>query len=122
LSWINAPGSKGEILFLISVATEQLGADRRSGRLVAVHASVLDIAFAGRMLPAINDAPAIVIGEPADRRPALPPISGIDRSPSRRRRCSARQICRNTVSSRPPSPRVRVFDLDQYAHSLDVVF
>jgi hypothetical protein len=36
-----------------------LGSALRSGRVVAVHGSVIDIAFDGGMLPAINDAVAV---------------------------------------------------------------
>jgi F-type H+/Na+-transporting ATPase subunit beta len=41
------------------VSVEPLESAPRSGRVVAVHGSVVDIAFAGRMLPAINEAVAI---------------------------------------------------------------
>jgi F-type H+/Na+-transporting ATPase subunit beta len=43
----------------MSVSAEQFDTDRGLGRVVAVHGSVVDIAFAGGALPAINDAVAI---------------------------------------------------------------
>ena len=43
----------------MSVSPEQFDTDRRLGRVVAVHGSVVDIAFPDRVLPAINDAVAI---------------------------------------------------------------
>jgi F-type H+/Na+-transporting ATPase subunit beta len=43
----------------MSVSPKQFDIDRRLGRIVAVHGSVVDIAFAGGALPAINDAVAI---------------------------------------------------------------
>ena len=43
----------------MSVSPEQLETDQRLGRVAAVHGSVVDIAFAGGVLPAINDAVAI---------------------------------------------------------------
>ena len=43
----------------MSVSVKVLGSAPRSGRVVAVHGSVIDIAFDAGMLPAINDAVAI---------------------------------------------------------------
>ena len=43
----------------MSVLVEPLESDPRSGRVVAVHGSVIDIAFDRGMLPAINEAVAI---------------------------------------------------------------
>lgn len=43
----------------MSVSPEQFETDRRLGRVSAVHGSVVDIAFASGVLPAINDAVAI---------------------------------------------------------------
>jgi len=43
----------------MSFSLGMLGSAPRSGRVVAVHGSVIDIAFDGGMLPAINDAVAI---------------------------------------------------------------
>ena len=43
----------------MSVSMEPLDSAARSGRVAAVHGSVVDIAFAGGMLPAISEAVAI---------------------------------------------------------------
>lgn len=43
----------------MSVSVKPPESAPRSGRVAAVHGSVVDIAFAGGMLPAINEAVAI---------------------------------------------------------------
>ena len=43
----------------MSASAQSLGSDPLLGRVIAVHGSVLDIAFDGGMLPAINEAVAI---------------------------------------------------------------
>jgi F-type H+-transporting ATPase subunit beta len=59
LSWIKAVGRKTEILFSMSDPEERLDCVGTTGRVATVHGSVVDIAFAGGVLPAINDAVAI---------------------------------------------------------------
>jgi F-type H+/Na+-transporting ATPase subunit beta len=52
-------GSKSAISRLMAASSQQFGSEGSAGRVVAVHGSVVDVAFAGGALPAIADAVAI---------------------------------------------------------------
>src|SRR6516164_7274000 len=58
LSWINAAVKKRkhQPRRAMSVSVEPLESSPGSGRVAAVHGSVVDFSFAGGMLPAINEA------------------------------------------------------------------
>jgi F-type H+/Na+-transporting ATPase subunit beta len=61
LSWINASIEKRmhETSRTMTVSAPPLQSPPKSGRVIAVHGSVVDVAFTAGMLPAINDSVAI---------------------------------------------------------------